>query len=200
MKLNPSISTIKALWPRFSAVPAAILLLTTPAFQGFSVGTADLLQITENSSSSLTVLWDGSSSGITVLNPTPDHWTITLPVQVVISGGEGEGGDAILEPGGGTLGLWNNVTTQPPNTFVNVVDVVSDSPTTSAYAAVLPDNVPTPGGVLSTGARFDLQFHDLGDGPGTGTVPDGASTALLALPAILALFGMARLRKSSIPV
>jgi len=176
---------------------AAVLLLTAPAFQGFS---QDLLKITENSSASLTASWDGVSATVTPL--AADHWQITLPVQVVISGGEGLGGDAIAEPAG-EVG-WNNVTTSPANTFVNVVDVVSDSPTTSAFAAVLPNNVPTPGGTLLTasggGVPFNVQFNDLGDGPGTGTVPEGGSTALLALPAILALFAMARLRKSSIPV
>ena len=56
---------------------AAILLLTAPAFRGFSSG-VPLLQITENSSTTLTVTWGGTTW--TVADTTPDHWTITMPV------------------------------------------------------------------------------------------------------------------------
>src|SRR5579872_4431925 len=167
MKHNPAINTIQAFWPKPSAMAAAILLLTASAFQGFSQSAPPpLLQMTENSSTSLTVLWDGSSAGVTVvLNGSSDNWTVTLPVAVNMNVSDGSGGRAIPEPPAvGFPGPWNNVTTLPGGAFVNTVEVVSDSTTTFPTATVIANNAVGSGGVLATGAPFDLQFNDLGDG------------------------------------
>ena len=183
-----------AIWPRAAAVTAAAVCFLMPAFPTLSNVVHQLL-ITENSSTSLTVSWDGSTITPTLVGG--DHWTFTLPALVHLGFGEGTfgspSGAAITEPGGGTLGPWNNVFTSTTLTvpFVNLVDVTSDSATTSAYASLVPDNVATLVGTDSNGTAIDLTFHDAGDGPGP-TAPDNGSTAALLLIASIALFGAAR--------
>jgi hypothetical protein len=195
MKYQPSISTIQAFWPKPSAMAAAILLLTAPAFQGFSQSTAPgTLVLTENSSASLTVTLDGNPVSVTTLGT--DHWSFTLPFGFILNGEDGEASWA--EPDGS--GTYNDlVVNTAPTASPAQLEVFSDAKP-GGVNPLVGNGVVVPGGDVTGDIPINVTFFDNGDGPGTGTVPDGASTALLALPAILALFAMARLRKSSIPV
>lgn len=174
------------IWPRAAAVTATALCVLMPAFPALSI-TTDALLITENSSTSLTVDWNGSA--ITPTLVAGDHWTFTLPTLIRLGEAEGIGGAAIQEPGAST---WNRVFTDTSSVvFVNLVTVLSDVTTTSGYDIPLPDGVSGFAGYDSSGNIIDLTFHDAGDGS-VGTVPDHASTAALALISFIALFGAAR--------
>ena len=155
--------------------------------QARATPSSDMLLITENSSSSLSVTWDG-----TVITPTlvsADHWTFTLPVAVHLGSGEGSFGSpdgaSIQEPDG--VG-WNNVftstTVSAPDT--TLVDVQSDSSTTSPFALPLTDGVSGVAGTDASGLPIDLTFHDAGDGT-RSTVPDGGSTSALFGAAVCGL-------------
>ena len=149
---------------------------------------ADTLQITENSSTSLAVMWNGAP--ITPVFVANDHWTFTLPTQVRLGLGEGTGGAAVPEPEAVIgQGPWNNVFTSTDNShpFVNLVDVQSDSRTTDPFAIPALDNVPTMVGFDASGLPIALTFHDAGDGQ-PPSVPDQSSTALLLFISIFAFF------------
>ena len=188
-----TLSKLGAIWPRTTAVTATAVCILMPAFRTLSV--PHELQITENSSTSLTVSWDGGAITPTLI--AGDHWQFTLPVLVHLGSGEGSFGSptggAIAEPGGGSLGPWNNVFTSTTLTvpYVNLVDVTSDSATTSAFGVTIPDNVATLVGSDAAGNPIDLTFHDAGDGSGN-TVPDHGSTVVLTLISWVALLGTAR--------
>ena len=126
------------------------------------------LLITENSSDSLTVTYDGST--IVPVEISPDHWQFTLPDLVHFGYGEGSfgapDGGAIPEPEAvPPLGPWNNVftSTTVANPCTNLVDVQSDSPTTNAYAVPLSDNVSGQVGYDCNNNPVYLTFHDSGD-------------------------------------
>jgi len=173
---------------------AAILLLTAPAFQGFSQSTVppETLTITENSSTSLSVVWNGASITPTLIGS--DHWSFTLPIAMGLNGEDGEASWA--EPD--TSGTYNDLVV---NTGLTVspaqLEVFSDAKP-GGVNPLVGNGVTVPGEDITHDAVIAVTFFDNGDA--TRTVPESASTALLALPALLALFAMARLRQSSIPV
>ena len=188
MKNNPNINTIQAFWPKPSAMAAAILLLTASAFQGFSQAAPPTLTLTEVNSTTLTWSFPGFST-VSVADTTPDHWSFSLPFAITL----GEPMEASwAEPD--TSGTFNTVVL--PTTVSAQLAVTSDG-LPGGVGPVVGNGVPVVGADAS--GTINVTFVDDGDAPGNGTVPDGASTALLALPAILALCAMARLRKSSIP-
>ena len=179
-----------------TALAATVIGLSAPAFaQQPLVGVLPhTLVITENSSSSLTVVYDGNP--ITPTGLGSDHWQFTLPDLVHLGIGESSPGAAIPEPEAvaGVPGPWNNVftSTSAPTPFVNLVDVVSDSKTTDAFALAFTDNAPGLVGFDSNQRAIVLTFHDAGDG--SGTVPDSASTGALAIISLISLFVIGRLR------
>ena len=181
-------------WPRTAAVTATALCFLLPAFPTFSSAVHNML-ITENSDTSLTVSWDGSAITPTLVGN--DHWTITVPVLIHLGSGEGSfgapDGAAIAEPGAGSLGPWNNVFTSTTLSvpYVDLVDVTSDSATTSAFATVISDNSPSSVGTDSNGEGINLTFHDVGDGT-VPSAPDNGSTIALLLISLTALFGAGR--------
>jgi hypothetical protein len=119
-----------------------------------------------------------------------DHWTFTLPVAVHLGSGEGSFGSpdgaAIPEPD--AIG-WNNVFTSTTVTApdTTLVDVQSDSSTTSGFAFPLTDGVSGLAGTDLNGTPIDLTFHDAGDGGTRSTVPDGGSTSVLLGAAVCGL-------------
>ena len=177
---------------------ATLVSIIAPVFSAHATITSDTLLITENSSTSLSVTWNGA--GITPSLLANDHWQFTLPVAVHLGSGEGSFGSpdgaAIAEPGAGTLGPWNNVFTSTTITTpdVTLVDVQSDSATTSGFASLLTDGVSGNAGTDVNGLSIFLTFHDVGDAGTGGTVPDNSSTVLLALISMSIVFGMAKYR------
>ena len=183
-----------AVVPRAAAVTATALCFLLPAFPAFSSAIHQLL-ITENSDTSLTVSWDGSS--ITPTFVADDHWTFNTPVGIYLGGEISSGvpnGASIPEPGGSSItGPWNNVyttsTTSAP--YVTLVDVQSDVSTISGTATVIANDVSGLAGDDAAGIPVYITFNDLGDSSST-TVPDNGSTAALLLMSGMALFGAAR--------
>jgi hypothetical protein len=183
-----------AIGPRAAAVTATAVCFLMPAFPAFSSGIHQLL-ITENSDTSLTVSWDGSS--ITPTFVANDHWTFNTPVGIYLGPEISSGvpnGASIPEPGGSSItGPWNNVyttsTTAAP--YVTLVDVKSDVSTTSGTATVLANDVSGLAGDDAAGVPVYITFNDLGDSSRT-TVPDNGSTVALLLMSGMALFGAAR--------
>ncbi len=190
------------------AIATGLLAIIAPVLPVFATPPSDSLVITEVSDTSLTASWNGSTSGVSVTMNSDDNWTVTLPTSILIGDAEAPGsGVAIPEPGAGSLGPWNNVTTAANSSggpqFINQVSVISDSSTTSGFATPVADGVSTPVGFTAADVAVDLTFHDDGDSTttgGGGSVPDAGSTALLGALSFLALFGVARLRAGSVPV
>jgi hypothetical protein len=188
-----------------AAVATGLLAIISPVLRVSAQTSPDTLAITENSSTSLSALWNGSTSGVSVTRNSSDNWTITLPVSILLGDAEAPGsGAAIPEPEAtGILGPWNNVTTAASPSggpqFINQVSVISDSSTTSGFATPVADGVSTAVGFTATGVPVFLTFDDDGDTTRNPT-PDAGSTALLGVLSFLALFGVARLRAGSAPV
>lgn len=186
-----------SIWLQGAAIAATVVCLMTPAFRARAFVPADTLQITENSSSSLSVLWNGG-----IITPNliggGDHWQFTLPVGVHLGFGEGSfgspSGAVIREPGPSDPGPYNNVFTSTTiaNPFVNLVDVQSDSKTTSGFAVLLTDSVAGNVGTDASGIPITLTFHDVGDGDHGGSVADTGSTAALLACAFGLLGGLRR--------
>lgn len=61
----------------FISIIAIACTLTTQSARG-----SHLIVLTENSSTSLSVTYDGSTSGILVSNTNPDEWTVTFSANV----------------------------------------------------------------------------------------------------------------------
>jgi hypothetical protein len=165
-----------------------------PAFHALS-NNANQLLITENSDTSLTVSWNGSS--ITPTFVADDHWTFNTPIGIYLGGEISSGvpnGASIPEPGGSSItGPWNNVytTSTTATPYVTLVDVQSDVSTTSGTATILANDVAGLAGDDATGIPVYITFNDLGDSSGT-TVPDNGSTVALLLISGMALFGVGR--------
>ena len=194
-----TLSKTKSIRSRPVVLAAIVVSAIAPAFSAHCGTASDTLLITENSDTSLSVTWNGSS--ITPTLVADDHWTFNLPIGVFLGGERPFGspnGASIAEPGGSSVtGPWNNVfdTATTQNLFPTLVDVQSDSSTTTGIETVLADGVAGNVGADSSGNAVYLTFHDVGDGTVTPPgAPDNASTALLTLVSAVILFGAARFR------
>ncbi|HVM47736.1 MAG TPA: hypothetical protein VMU04_06900 [Candidatus Acidoferrum sp.] len=180
----------------YNTAKAFLLSFATLTFAEVASATSGhVFLVTESSSSSLTVTYDGTPVTTTLLGP--DNWDFNLPDAVHLGFGEGSYGSptgaAVTEPGGGTLGPWNNVFTLTTlNTpYVSLVTVTSDATTTSGFAVTLANDVSGNVGTdQADGLSIYLTFNDLGDS-GTSTVPDGG-TAGLMLGGALSILGLIR--------
>jgi hypothetical protein len=135
---------------------------------------------TENLSSSLTVTFDGSSAGFTVLNPSPDAWSVTGSQSLA----EGTNFFAIWGEPSNDLSL-NQVLLNggSGNTFTVISDfpVATGVPNGFTYVGLFTDT--------SDGVAVDVTFNDNGD---TARTPDtGTTGSLLGL----SLVGLAFLRR-----
>jgi hypothetical protein len=188
-----------------------IVSILAPALSAFAQ--ADTLAITENSHTSLTVVWNGTtlSAGSIALVGSADQWNITLPVAVDLGigpndtsspphpalGSSPSPGAAVALPGA-PLGTppWNNVFSSPEFTYSDVVNVTSDSPTTSAYALGMVDSVQAVAGYADVGGLYNevlLTYTDLaGTNSGSGSVPDGGLTITMLG---MAISGLALIRR-----
>ncbi len=186
--MKPNFRKLDSIWAQGAAITATVVCLVTPAFKALSQG-GDTLVITENSATSLSVLWNGGS--ITPTFIANDHWTFTLPVAAYLGGGGGVNGDVILEPGAGVLGPYNNIFGSA--LFATTFDVQSDSPTTQGTAQPINDGVASTVGSDISGNRITITFHDAGDTvPPLPGVPDTGSTAALLACAFGLLAGLRR--------
>jgi len=145
------------------------------------------LDITENSSTSLTVIFDAvnvTGSGVS-LN-SPDHWTLTFNPSIQFGGFF----NFWIEPGDPTA--VNSVGT---NGGGNVLDVVSDLH--SLNGLEVPDGTPQQQNIVVNGQQglVSIRFFDLGDAAANG-VPENASTLGLLLLSVAGLIGAKRLRSA----
>ena len=189
---------------RTAVLAVSVVSILAPAFSALA---QDKLVITENSSTSLTVTWNGApDTAITLVSP--DDWNITLPLATDLGIGPGEGAPSTLPAGsspspGATIpdpsasGFWDNIFSSPEFSYGDVVNVTSHSPTTSAYALGFVNGVEALAGYDFNGTSYnsvDLTFTDNStgsSGPPPG-VPDNAQTSLLALTSCVLLFGATR--------
>ena len=153
--------------------PLAIAVAAAFATQPVFAVPDHQLVFTENSSSSLSVTFDGSTTGISVFNQNADDWFVLFPPTLIFAGS--------LD--------WIEPAENSSNSFFGG----------SGQAFVYSDNVIFPGAQpdgftyvnagtdTSDGVPIDVTFHDLGD-----TVPDtGTTCSLLGL----SLMGLAFLRR-----
>jgi hypothetical protein len=142
---------------------------------------ADSIVITENSSTSLTVTFDGSTSGVNIFQSTPDQWRVIVPIPVLF--GFFEGTPAWVEPENSALA---NVIDFFPKT--NELIVFSDL--NSSGFAVLADET-TRVGVrsLSVSVTFDDDAAD------ARTVPETGSTLTLLFLSLIVLLGATGFRR-----
>ena len=131
------------------------------------------LQITENSSTSLSATLDGSA--VPVQNTAADHWTLTFADTFVFAVFD----VPWVEPDG-SPSLGNFVS----GTGTNQLFVLSDFP----VGDDTPDGTTQTQSVFISGIRTDINitFHDHGDG---ATVPDTGSTLGLLFLAMIAVAG-----------
>ena len=151
-----------------------------------AVSVNNSVDITETSSTSLSVLYNGSAlpaSDITF--DGPNHWTVALPVVFNALPGVTLSLIQWVEPGNSAL-----VNQEVPGgvTATNNFDVFSDvSPNTTFPTN--PDGTGVEMGLDQNMVPIIATFHDVGD-----TVPDTGSTLGLLSLALAALFGASRFR------
>jgi hypothetical protein len=166
-------------------ISAVALLLGRPAFAGEVNLPLHTLDITENSSTSLTVIFDSNNvtASVVALN-SPDHWTLTFDPSIQFGGFF----NFWIEPDDPTA--VNSVGT---NGGGNVLGVVSDLQSLNGLEK--PDGTPQNQAITVNGqdGRVDINFHDLGDAPVNG-VPESASTLALLFVSLTTLLGASRLR------
>jgi hypothetical protein len=167
-------STLKILPALMAAITAALAFVTQPAFgQSFHQ-----LVFTENSSSSLSVTFDGTPLTVTpTLIGFPDEWDVTPPRGVSIPG------LLWFEPG--TTSFINFA----GRTFLgNQLHVVSD---TIGFGGIEPNGFTYVGVSIDTsdGVPVDVTFNDNGD-TARGVPDTGTTGSLLGL----SLMGLALLR------
>jgi hypothetical protein len=161
------------------ALSLAAIMLIEPVFAGV-IPTHDI-QITENSSTSLSATYDGSA--VTVLNTAPDRWTITFAPTIQFSR------------------FTLNGYTEPDGTHVNIIDTedgVGGFGTNRLFVlsdvlggSFIPDGTTITQGAFDSGnpARFDITFHDAAAESG---VPETGSTFGLLFLALMGLLAATR--------
>jgi hypothetical protein len=182
---NPTLKILPAL---MVAITAA--WVTQPVFGGLI--TTNEIVITENSSTSLIVTYNGSTSGVTVnfLGHTPvgDGWKVTFPSTVSFTSVDNTGVIALwVEPkdssqvNAGFFHPSSNVA------FFFSDDSVDTNPTAVPNGTTVTDI----GTDTSNGGSISATFNDNGD---VARAPDAGSTIGLLFLALTALFSASRLR------
>jgi hypothetical protein len=138
------------------------------------------LVITENSSTSLTVTYDGSAIGVSVIYISGDHWGVTIGFPVTFSGNP-----QWTEPEDPSF--FNVLTLSGINQFIVNSDFFSNGSTPLADGATFSNF----GTDTRDGAPISITFNDHGD---VAAVPDAGSTFPLLLLSFAVLFGAARFR------
>lgn len=182
MKKNTQFSLFEIRRITILAITVAALLLGRPVFAGGSIFTID---ITENSSTSLTLLLNGVNITMSaVMLTSPDNWTLTFPSTVQF-GVFNNGWAEPMEGGGATAAniLIGQGTSQ--------LFLISDGMFASTIFANGSTH-PLFGSVGGVGTQFNTTIHDdNGDGP-VG-VPESGSTLALLFLSLTALLGATRL-------
>ena len=150
-----------------------IAIIAAASTQPLFGGAIHDLQITENSSTSLSATLDGSA--VTVQNTASDRWTLTFANTFVFAVFD----LPWVEPDG-SPSLGNFVS----GTGTNQLFVLSDVP----VGDDTPDGTTQTQFVFISGIQTDINitFHDHGDGP---TVPDTGATLGLLFLAMIAVAG-----------
>jgi hypothetical protein len=143
------------------------------------------LVLTENSSTSLSVTYNGSTTGILVGLIAPDQWLVALPV--TISQPQGFTGLQWFEPE--NISLFNNVKLFGSSP-TNVLTVVSDAAVDLSLVA-LPDGRTWPIGVDSSDMPILATFND--NAATAESVPEPSTIGLL-LFGLTASLGLRRFR------
>ena len=163
------------------ALAIAAVLVAQPVR---AVSIVNNIVITENSSTSLSATYDGSTTGVTVTFLGPDQWDVTFPSTVTFSQ---SGGVNWTEPENSSLG--NEVTffTRPTNELGVLSDFALAGVITTGNGTTL-NNV---GNDSANGGSISATFNDNGD---VATVPETGSTLGLLSLSVIALLGATRLR------
>lgn len=164
------------------ALAIAAVLVAQPVR---AVSIVNNIVLTENSSTSLSATYDGSTTGVTVTFLGPDQWSVTFPSTVTFSQ---FGGVNWLEPGSSTLG--NEVTfftSSPTNELSVTSDFALAGSTTTGNGTTL-NNVGTDS---ANGGSISATLNDNGD---VATVPETGSTFGLLSLSVIALLGATQLR------
>jgi hypothetical protein len=167
------------------AISVAALLLGRSAFAGPVSVPLHTLDITENSSTSLTVIFDSTNvtASVVALN-SPDQWTLTFDPSIQF----GAFNNFWFEPVDPTA---HNAVGTDPNAF-NVLLVFSDLQSISG--GEVPDGTPQQQNINVNGKQglVSITFHDNGDA--AVGVPESGSTLALFFLSLAALLGASRLR------
>lgn len=177
--------------PRFKIFKPTTLATLTIAIVAASVTPSVMAQVpdhqlvlTENSSTSLTVTYDGSSAGITVANTSADNWTVIFPSNLFFIG---EG--AWSEPeNNGALVNFPNFNDNGPTSVQSEVAFSGGN--------LFPDETTFVAFGIDTAAAgfFDVTFDDDASAA-EASVPDTGSTFLLLFLALVALVSATRFRQ-----
>ena len=164
------------------AISLAALLVGRPAF---AISLVHTLDITENSSTSLTVIFDTTDVTASVVHlNSSDNWTLTFDPSIQF----GVFNIFWFEPDDPTA--HNEVGTDP--NALNVLNVLSDIHSINGLEQ--PDGTPQNENINVNGQQgtVDIRFFDKGDA--AVGVPENASTLALFFLSLAALFGASRLR------
>src|SRR5690242_8831982 len=191
MKTSPKLFKLCILAALGMAITAELALTQS------ALATTHSLVITENSSSSLSVTLDGSSTGITVTNTGTEQWDITLSITNLSFLGNARFN--WIEPE--SSNKFNGVYFGPQgidgvNLQENEMLVFSDS--TPLDASSLKDGVPTPFVVGGIEVNGDIEaiyatFHDNAASSEPNAVSDTGSAFDFLLLSLIGLFGVTRL-------
>jgi hypothetical protein len=165
----------------YTLVPLGIAIAAAVVPQSVSgVTINNTLDITENSPTSLSVTYNGSTSGVTVTLVTTDRWNVILPVTATAPGFA-----QWIEPENSSL--VNVVEEVATDTYLVRSDVSPQS-----FSTPVPNGTPTSfGNDPSDGVPIIATFHD---NAAPTEVPDTGSTFALLLLSLIALLCATRLR------
>jgi hypothetical protein len=182
MKTNPSLKIFKLSSLIALGIVSAAALVTQPVLAAVLVNNSIVL--TENSSTSLTATYKGSTSGVTVTFNSLDHWTVTFPASVSFFSG----------PFSSTR-WWQEPEPSPdPNfTLANFVFLGGHTVTVASEQRTnlgpgLPNNTASPSVGVDGIVPISMTFNDHSD------VPDTGATLGLLFVSVIALLGLNRLR------
>ena len=164
----------------------AAALVAQPLRAGIIASSAIVL--TEDSPISLSAALNGSATGITVLNTSPDHWTVTFPTTISFNNPLNLLPAGWFEPDAtGNL----NVLSSPSSN--NQLFVVSDTFQEFLHVTVIDGGNIDSIGIDSSGVTpvdVSVTFFDKGD----ATIPETGSTLSLLFLGSLILLGTSRFR------
>jgi hypothetical protein len=160
----------------------AIVLGATATQAVFAVSIAHNIVLTENSSTSLTATYDGSTTGVTVILNSPDNWVVNVPATVSFNG---MGiADSWIEPENASLSNFVSGSTNAPQlAVVSEFNLLGDVANGSQSPFIFGTDSSNSGFVFVT-------FNDNGDTAASTTVPDTGSALGLLFVSVIALLGV----------